>query len=309
MSGFPDTYPALERYRKEAESARPATKSLTGAAGRAADAWSGLGRRMGRMLQYRALRGILSGVTNSLRQGLQGLYQYSQAAGGGFSRAIDSASASLQSLKGSLAAAVAPAIAGVIPLLNSVASAAAAAAASIANFFSILGLHAGAGEGYHWEVNAEAVKKYGQAAGGAAKANKDLLASFDQLHVIQSESGGGGGGGGAGLIFDKVPNKELSGTLQWVADHFQTLLDLAKGIGAAIAAWKIGSKLINAVNSLKGAFQRFKGLWNGWNPQEKTPDSQGAGNAANVVLDARHVDRHRRPTAFAASASWYSVVA
>lgn len=277
---------ALERYRNEAESARPATKSLTGAAGRAADAWSGLGRRMGRMLQYRALRGILSGVTSSLRQGLQGLYQYSQAAGGGFSRAIDSASASLQSLKGSLAAAVAPAIAGVIPLLNSVASAAAAAAASIANFFSILGLHAGAGEGYHWEVNAEAVKKYGQAAGGAAKANKDLLASFDQLHVIQSESGGGGGGGGAGLIFDKVPNKELSGTLQWVADHFQTLLDLAKGIGAAIAAWKIGSKLINAVNSLKGAFQRFKGLWNGWNPQEKTPDIQGAGNAAKSTFES-----------------------
>ena len=277
---------ALERYRNEAESARPATKSLTGAAGRAADAWSGLGRRMGRMLQYRALRGILSGVTSSLRQGLQSLYQYSQAAGGGFSRAIDSASASLQSLKGSLAAAVAPAIAGVIPLLNSVASAAAAAAASIANFFSILGLHAGAGEGYHWEVNAEAVKKYGQAAGGAAKANKDLLASFDQLHVIQSESGGGGGGGGAGLIFDKVPNKELSGTLQWVADHFQTLLDLAKGIGAAIAAWKIGSKLINAVNSLKGAFQRFKGLWNGWNPQEKTPDIQGAGNAAKSTFES-----------------------
>ena len=277
---------ALERYRNEAESARPATESLTGAAGRAADAWSGLGRRMGRMLQYRALRGILSGVTSSLRQGLQSLYQYSQAAGGGFSRAIDSASASLQSLKGSLAAAVAPAIAGVIPLLNSVASAAAAAAASIANFFSILGLHAGAGEGYHWEVNAEAVKKYGQAAGGAAKANKDLLASFDQLHVIQSESGGGGGGGGAGLIFDKVPNKELSGTLQWVADHFQTLLDLAKGIGAAIAAWKIGSKLINAVNSLKGAFQRFKGLWNGWNPQEKTPDIQGAGNAAKSTFES-----------------------
>ena len=277
---------ALERYRNEAESARPATESLTGAAGRAADAWSGLGRRMGRMLQYRALRGILSGVTSSLRQGLQGLYQYSQAAGGGFSRAIDSASASLQSLKGSLAVAVAPAIAGVIPLLNSVASAAAAAAASIANFFSILGLHAGAGEGYHWEVNAEAVKKYGQAAGGAAKANKDLLASFDQLHVIQSESGGGGGGGGAGLIFDKVPNKELSGTLQWVADHFQTLLDLAKGIGAAIAAWKIGSKLINAVNSLKGAFQRFKGLWNGWTPQEKTPDIQGAGNAAKSTFES-----------------------
>ena len=71
-----------------------------------------------------------------------------------------------------------------------------------------------------------------------------------------------------------------------MADHFQTLLDLAKGIGAAIAAWKIGSKLINAVNSLKGAFQRFKGLWNGWNPQEKTPDIQGAGNAAKSTFES-----------------------
>lgn len=157
---------AVQRAENSADSPADATKKSACLPGGAAGARFGLIRRAGRPRRYRALRRVISGAARGLRQGLQSLYNFSQAAGGGYSRAVDSAAA-LQALKGSLAVALAPILTGLLPLLTAAASAAANAAASIANFFSAAGMHAGAGEGYHREVCTEALQKPGNLAPSA----------------------------------------------------------------------------------------------------------------------------------------------
>lgn len=153
---------------------------------------SGLLIRMGCPRRYRPLVQALAWMAESLRRGLQNLYWRSQAMGSSFSHAIDSGIASLQALKCSLAIIFAPMVTALLPLLASIASAAAAAAAAIANFFSAAGMHAGAGEGYHWEVGAEAVKQCGQAGENDAER----------------------------LLF-RAANRELPGALQWAARLFR----------------------------------------------------------------------------------------
>ena len=110
-------------------------------------------------------------------------------------------------------------------------------------------------------------------AGGSAKKLKDLLADWDELNIIQSESGGGSGKGGKGVInpedwkfdlpeYDFLKNftesrvgKILEGwkpTIQWITDHVEEIARIAEGIGATLVAWKIAGGLIPGLKEASG---------------------------------------------------------
>jgi len=100
-----------------------------------------------------------------------------------------------------------------------------------------------------------------KSAGGSAKKLNELLADWDELNIIQSQSGGGGGGGAAALsagddwtfdlpeydflkgLTESRANKILEGmkpTLTWITDHAKELKTLIEGIGLAVVGIKLG---------------------------------------------------------------------
>jgi hypothetical protein len=115
---------------------------------------------------------------------------------------------------------------------------------------------------------AESVSNIGSAAGGASKDIKGLLADWDELNIIQSESGGGGGGGGGaasaldvGKLFDlgQYDYDFLDGLTTKVDElyaKFQEFLPIVGTIGAALLGWKIA----DSVATFFGATNPFWGL-------------------------------------------------
>lgn len=102
-----------------------------------------------------------------------------------------------------------------------------------------------------------------------AKKLKNLLASFDELNIIQSESGGGsgtgsggiGGLGGGGWKDFELPEYDFLGNLlgskadailskwkaklkpllTWVKNNFDKIWDVVKAIGIGLLGWKVGT--------------------------------------------------------------------
>lgn len=98
-------------------------------------------------------------------------------------------------------------------------------------------------------------------AGKQAKKTKELLADWDELNIIQSESetGSGGkngkksgaGGGAGGFDFELPEYDFLAGLtesrvgkiMEWVEDHLDIIKSLVVGIGAGFLTWKISRAL------------------------------------------------------------------
>lgn len=252
----------VEQYKNAAESAEPATRKLSNAANKAAAIFGQSWKRLGRFLQYKALSMAFRHIASSMQTGLANLYSYSKALGGEYASALDRAKGASVSFGNSLAATIAPAIVALIPTIQTVVGWINTLLNSLAQLFAILG-----GQTYFLKA-ADGATDYAKAAGGAGKANKDLLASFDQLHIIQSESGGGGGGGGisGALGFEK---EEIDTTKwKWLTDNLDWLKYAALAAGAALAGLlppgitKVVSGLALSVSGVAEAYEAVKTQWN-----------------------------------------------
>lgn len=111
------------------------------------------------------------------------------------------------------------------------------------------------------------------AAGGSAKKLNELLADWDELNIIQSESGGGGGGGGgagggAGDWDFDLPEYDFLGNLiktradailaewkpviDWIKDNLESILAVAEGIGASIVGWSLAKRFMPSIKKTSG---------------------------------------------------------
>ncbi len=253
----------IEQYKNSAEKAGPSTNLLSNAAKKVSSLFGQWGQRLGRFLQYKELSMAFRYIASSMQTGIANLYSYSKALGGEYASALDKAKGASVSFGNSLAATIAPAIVALIPTIQTVVGWINTLLNSIAQLFAILG-----GQTYFLKA-AEGATDYAKAAGGAGKANKDLLASFDQLHIIQSESGGGGGGGGGisgALGFEK---EEIDTTKwKWLTDNLDWLKYAALAAGAALAGLlppgitKIASGLALSVSGVAEAYEAVKTQWN-----------------------------------------------
>lgn len=140
-----------------------------------------------RIAMYRAIRGLLSGITSALKEGMKNLYQYSKIAGTSFHSAMDMAATDVLWLKNSLAAAVAPIVEALMPALDALAAKIVTVLNLLAQLMAILG-----GKSTYTRA-VKSAKEYGEAAGGAAKEVRMLISGFDELNAFQDKSGGGGG--------------------------------------------------------------------------------------------------------------------
>lgn len=161
--------------------------------------FTGFVRSMGRIAMYRAIRAILSQITQAFKDGTNNVYQYSKAIGGDLASSMDSIASSFLYFKNSIGAMVAPLINALAPAIEFVID---KAVALINVLNQLLAKLTGAST---WTKAVKTQTEYAESAGEAADAAKSLTAGFDELNVL-SDSGSSGSGGSTdyGSMFEEM---------------------------------------------------------------------------------------------------------
>ena len=282
---------------------------------------SGAKRNMGgllssfaRIAKYRFLRAVLKEITEGFKFGFENMYQYAKYVGHSFAPAVDSAKDALFKMKNSIGAALAPAIQMLIPYLVQ-------AVNWFINLLNIVNQFLSLLRGQStWTraTNASAstldkVKDSAKGASASVKELKGLLADWDELNIIQQETGGGGGGGSGskadedlskyGLLFEQVDTfdgkikgiiDKIRPFIEWIKDNLELIKGLALLTGAAILGWKLNNAfeggigkaivrfagLIIAIEGVKEEYAALKDQWdNGINWDNFTQLVKGASGA------------------------------
>lgn len=193
-----------------------------------------------RIAKYRVLRSTIKLVTQAFKEGIENMYFYSKAVGTDFSKAMDSAASSLLYLKNSLGAALAPALTSLIPILNWVVSGIVEVINFINQLFSLLSGKT------TWtkavQTSTDAFTKSGKAAKSASNSVKELLASWDELNIIQSESNSGSAATGDYATNYKQMFQEVE-LPRWMTEWKPIIEAILGGVLGAIILPKIFSWL------------------------------------------------------------------
>ena len=278
----------LDRIKESADGAKEATNGvvvgfsgIVKAANKVISPLDKVIRAFGRIAFYRVIRSILKYIGEGFKEGIANVRAYSAAINGSFNVAMTQAEATLLKVNNSLGAALAPVLQAIIPVLQTLASWF-ITVINLAN--QLVALLTGKSQ---WtratDASADSIDNVGKAAGGAAKKVKNLLAGFDELNIIQSESGGGGGGGAKDLanytdMFEEVFEFDgrIKAIAEWLKANGPYILDVVKNIGIAFATWRLSQVLPGdlgeilryivglyiAYNGLKDAYQAFVDQWN-----------------------------------------------
>ena len=159
---------------------------------------SGLGQalnRVGRIFSTMIIRLGLKKVISAFSDSWTAAYNFSKSMNGEFASSVDKASTLLSKATTSIVSAFSPALTAIIPVITSVVSMIEYLCSAISWLFSLLG-----GVSDLFGASTDSINNYSNAASGGSSANKELLASFDELNVITSASGGGGSSGGSSYV-------------------------------------------------------------------------------------------------------------
>ena len=226
-----------------ADKAKQAVSSLKGL-GKSSNSVSKSILKLSNMFKLMLIRMAMRAAIQGVKEGMQDLVQYSDRA----NQSMSGLMTNMTYLKNSFAAAFAPILSYVAPVLNTLINLLATAVGYINQFFSALGGGSTfvrakkANEDY-----AASLKKTGGAASAAGKEAKKALAPFDDLVQIQQQgadaSGGGGGGASPSDMFETV------GIDKGISDFANKLKEMFtagdwEGIGQLI-----GQKINEAVQS------------------------------------------------------------
>ena len=225
---------------------------------------NGLLRSFARIAQYRAMRWVLKQITEGFKTGVTNVREYSKAIDGHFAAAMNTADSVLLKFKNTIGAAVAPVLEMLIPVMQRVVSWIINIVNAINQFFALLNGQA------TWtkaiDVSADSLDNVKKNATGAGKAVKNLLADFDELNIIQSQSGGGGGGSGSnnGIDYKKMFTDidafdgRIKAIIGWMQENMDVILSAAKLIGAALLGWRLSTMLTSPIGTM---FRQMIGIY------------------------------------------------
>ena len=197
-----------------------------------------------RIAMYRLIRFALSELTKAFKEGVNNLYQYSNAMGGQFATSMNSLATNALYLKNSLGAMAAPIINALAPAIDFVIG----KIATLLNYINMLFARlSGASTFTAAKKSAtsygDALSGAGGAASDAAKEIKNATTGIDELNMImENDSSGGGGGGGTdyGSMFEELP---IDSSVSDFADRLKEAFDNAD--------WKsLGTLLGEKVNEI-----------------------------------------------------------
>lgn len=248
-----------------------------------------LGGLMG-FLSRMALRRTISAILSGIRGGLDNLYQYSAGISGLFASSMDRIATSAQYLQNSLGSALAPLMNTLAPVLDAIVD----KIVDAINWFNqLVAVLSGKST---WTRAVKVQRQYAAVASGVGKTAKESTAAikelqrtvmgFDELNLLNdaASAAGGGGGGSAGSaggtdygsMFEEVPIDQAFESVQKVADFILTavekirqvmdflgidmndLLKIAGLVAGAIAAWKIGTGFMSALQTVISTVRELK---------------------------------------------------
>lgn len=204
---------AMQNQTKEASSLG---KALEAAKGKMQGVGKALGR-IGRIASTMLIRTALRSMMKAFSEAWSSAYEFSKSMGGDFAQSVDKVRGLISGTAINIVKTFAPAIQALLPVLSAVASAVQYLCNAIQSLLSLLGMSSGL-----WGASTDSIQKYSKAAGGGSKANKEMLASFDELNVISQESGGGGGGAGGSA---------MTGFSDVISSEFDAITSLLVGEG------------------------------------------------------------------------------
>lgn len=218
----------------------------------------GLVSSFARIAKYRLIRSIIKGITDACREGVNAVRQYSDSINGHFASAMDNAQAKLLVMRNSLGAAIAPVLEMLIPILQNIVSHVINVVNWLNQLFSLLNGQSSWTKAI--DVSGDALDDYKKKVNGASKATKNLLADWDELNIIQSQSGGGGGGGSQkdqwdySKMFTEVYkfNDKIKKVAEFLKKHFKDLLIAAVAVGGAIKMWSLSGVFEKTLGKLFG---------------------------------------------------------
>lgn len=213
----------------------------------------GLVKALGRIAVYRVVRSAIKGISTACKEGVNNLVQYSAAL-----NSTDAASANatmseyastLLQVKNSVGAAVMPALAALLPVINTIASAFITAANAVNQFFQAL---RGQSTFTKAKKNTVDYAKSLKTASGAAKELQKTLLGFDEINRLNDENKGGGGGtAGADYsnMFEEAQVSEKAQKFAEVLTKIQEFVTSAYGILTSA----LGMFVIGAILTFSGA--------------------------------------------------------
>lgn len=213
----------------------------------------GLVKSLGRIAVYRVVRSAIKGISTACKEGVNNLVQYSAAL-----NSTDAASANatmseyastLLQVKNSVGAAVMPALAALLPVINTIASAFITAANAVNQFFQAL---RGQSTFTKAKKNTVDYAKSLKTASGAAKELQKTLLGFDEINRLNDENkGGGGGAAGADYsnMFEEAQISEKAQKFAEVLTKIQEFVTSAYGILTSA----LGMFVIGAILTFSGA--------------------------------------------------------
>lgn len=213
----------------------------------------GLVKSLGRIAVYRVVRSAIKGISTACKEGVNNLVQYSAAL-----NSTDAATANatmseyastLLQVKNSVGAAVMPALAALLPVINTIASAFITAANAVNQFFQALRGQSTFTKAKKNTVDyAKSLKK----ASSAAKELQKTLLGFDEINRLNDENkGGGGGAAGADYsdMFEEAQISEKAKKFAEVLTRIQEFVTSAYGILTSA----LGMFVIGAILTFSGA--------------------------------------------------------
>lgn len=163
----------------------------------------------------------------------------------------------------------------VIPIVQTMVSVISAAARALASLwgYALPSLPAVSGTAGAFNDVADSLDDVSASAGGAGGKMKGLLADFDELNIIQSQSGGGGGGAAAldavgdlwdltGYAYDFLDGVEskTADIMNKISDWWNTWHNSVAGFLASIIGYKLGSKIYDIAKNLGMSEKSLKGM-------------------------------------------------
>lgn len=194
-----------------------------------------------RIAFYRAIRTFIKNITDGFRIGTENLYYYSQAVGTKFAPAMDLLATDLLYLRNSIGAAASPLIEKLAPAVDY-------ATDRIVDMINVVNqLMAKLTGKSQWTKALKYPAEYAEATKNSAKATKDYLLEFDELHVLNDNSGGRGADA---LDYSRMfEEKELDKSFATWVDDFKDAIANGDWYGAGEI---LGDKIDDAIKSIDG---------------------------------------------------------
>lgn len=226
-------------------------------------------KSLSRIAVYRALRTIIKSVTDTISQGMENAYLYSQKFGGEFARLRDELASSYLQMKNQIGSAFSELFIMAKPMLETLIQKVIEFANVLSQVFAYL-------NGDTQYKKAQYVATSWKDATGAVKEYKSQVLGIDELNILEEQKNGGSGSSGVDVsdMFNYEPiglSEGLKDKLDFIKENFDNILEVVKAIGIAIASWKI-SKAISSLftDSLRvpagltlaitGAYFEFEGV-------------------------------------------------